>query len=181
MRALIFLFGFILFASMVYDIYSTIASSSKEVEIMGKNGYLIGALIPPPGEEETYKLILAGVNPYDPNAKKLIERGKAKKTENVSVSSNGRLLAKTKSYFIKDDSLYVTEIVYNPKKEAFNGSITVVCTLKDEEKKPVDMVFRKARISIPPKKAVKLENVDLGKVSMLAGNVKFVSCKVRTD
>lgn len=181
MRAIIFLFTALLLIIMFVDIYTTIKESSKQVEKMEKTGDLLGALTPPPGEEETYKMIMAGVNPYSPEAKMIYQKKVGQTNKKLhpkpSIKKSG-LLSKTKEYFVKDNSLYVTELIYNPSQKEFNGKIKLQCTLKDAEKKPVETAVWYGNVKIPPQKAVKLKNVAMGKLSYGVYTAKYISCNI---
>ena len=73
------------------------------------------------------------------------------KTKTQIQKIDQKLMTKVVSLFVKNDNLIVSMKIHNPKEIDFNDIVTITCTAKNNQNKPVDVFSWSGKLSIPSK------------------------------
>lgn len=88
-----------------------------------------------------------------------------------NVASNPKLnekkfLTKTTSLFVKNDNLIVSLKIHNASLSDFNGILTLTCTAKNTQNKPIDVFTWSGKLNIPSKKTILLQEANFGYINI---------------
>lgn len=81
-------------------------------------------------------------------------------------SNDKKFLTKTTALFVKHDNLIVSLKIHNASASDFNGVLTLVCTAKNAQNKPVDVFSWTGKLNIPSKKTVLLQEANFGYINI---------------
>ena len=88
------------------------------------------------------------------------------KTKTQMQRTDQKLMTKVVSLFVKNDNLIVSIKIHNPKEIDFNEIVTITCTAKNNQNKPVDVFSWSGKLSIPSKKTILLQEANFGYINI---------------
>ena len=88
------------------------------------------------------------------------------KTKTQIQKIDQKLMTKVVSLFVKNDNLIVSMKIHNPKEIDFNDIVTITCTAKNNQNKPVDVFSWSGKLSIPSKKTILLQEANFGYINI---------------
>lgn len=88
------------------------------------------------------------------------------KTKTQIQRTDQKLMTKVVSLFVKNDNLIVSMKIHNPKEKDFNDIVTITCTAKNNQNKPVDVFSWSGKLSIPSKKTILLQEANFGYINI---------------
>lgn len=77
-----------------------------------------------------------------------------------------KFLTKTTSLFVKNDNLIVSLKIHNASLSDFNGILTLTCTAKNTQNKPIDVFTWSGKLNIPSKKTILLQEANFGYINI---------------
>lgn len=98
------------------------------------------------------------------------------KTKTQIQKIDQKLMTKVVSLFVKNDNLIVSMKIHNPKEIDFNDIVTITCTAKNNQNKPVDVFSWSGKLSIPSKKTILLQEANFGYINI--SEEVNISCKI---
>ena len=98
------------------------------------------------------------------------------KTKTQIQKIDQKLMTKVVSLFVKNDNLIVSMKIHNPKEIDFNDIVTITCTAKNNQNKPVDVFSWSGKLSIPSKKTILLQEANFGYINI--SEEVNMSCKI---
>ena len=88
------------------------------------------------------------------------------KTKTQIQKIDQKLMTKVVSLFVKNDNLIVSMKIHNPKEIDFNDIVTITCTAKNNQNKPIDVFSWSGKLSIPSKKTILLQEANFGYINI---------------
>lgn len=98
------------------------------------------------------------------------------KTKTQIQKIDQKLMTKVVSLFVKNDNLIVSMKIHNPKEIDFNDIVTITCTAKNNQNKPIDVFSWSGKLSIPSKKTILLQEANFGYINI--SEEVNISCKI---
>ena len=98
------------------------------------------------------------------------------KTKTQIQKTDQKLMTKVVSLFVKNNNLIVSMKIHNPKEIDFNDIVTITCTAKNNQNKPVDVFSWSGKLSIPSKKTILLQEANFGYINI--SEEVNMSCKI---
>lgn len=98
------------------------------------------------------------------------------KTKTQIQKIDQKLMTKVVSLFVKNDNLIFSMKIHNPKEIDFNDIVTITCTAKNNQNKPVDVFSWSGKLSIPSKKTILLQEANFGYINI--SEEVNISCKI---